>query len=205
GGNLNNPQSMNDPERQGGGGDGSKLNYALIGSMLGIAAFGMYYTTLLPLRSTLFQFKFRDTKIEIHHHALDSQSQKPKEKEFQKALEMETKQEESASVFLNQVKHRLMERQWDFCSYFVRSPKMVAREKELLVFTAKESLLAHLKMEDGLRDIFKNDRTYANLFNTDERRNGSLMWLYLRYWRLQLTLQSHQRAEAAILGIQTKK
>uniref|UniRef100_A0A672K8K3 Uncharacterized protein n=1 Tax=Sinocyclocheilus grahami TaxID=75366 RepID=A0A672K8K3_SINGR len=187
---LCSPQSMNDPERQAGGGDGSKLNYALIGSMLGIAC-----------------VRTLDTKIEIHHHALDSQNQKPKEKgdlmrleikneisrAFQKALEMETKQEESASVFLNQVEHRLMERQWDFCSYFVRSPKMVAREKELLVFTAKESLLAHLKMEDGLRDIFNNDRTCANLFNTDE------------YWRLQLTLQSHQRAEAAILGIQTKK
>lgn len=47
--NLNDPQDWNiRPERQGGGGDSSKWNYALLVPMLGLAAFRKYYTTLLP-------------------------------------------------------------------------------------------------------------------------------------------------------------
>lgn len=47
--NLNDPQDWNiRPDRQGdGGGDSSKWNYALLVPMLGLAAFRMYYTTLL--------------------------------------------------------------------------------------------------------------------------------------------------------------
>lgn len=36
-------------------------------------------------------------------------------------------------------------------------------EKDLLIYMAKEPLLAHLEMEDGLRDIFKNDRGCAEI------------------------------------------
>lgn len=72
-------------------------------------------------------------------------------------------------------------------------------EDELLNFAAQ------LKVVDGLRDIFKNDRSCAEYLNTDPRRNGCLMWLYLRYWQLQVTLQTHQRAEAAVLSTQTKE
>ncbi|KAL0167013.1 hypothetical protein M9458_038857 [Cirrhinus mrigala] len=158
------------------GGDG-KLNYALIASMLGFAAVGF-------IKSNLFQIKIKDTKIKIQHQVLHSQNQKPEEKK---------------------VEHRLMERQWDYCSLLVRNAKLVELEKDLLVYTAKQSLLAGLEVEDGLRDIFKNDRTCAELRNTDKRKNGSLMWLYLKYWRLQLALQTHQKAEAAILNTQNKK
>ncbi|XP_016107597.1 coiled-coil domain-containing protein 127-like [Sinocyclocheilus grahami] len=124
---------------------------------------------------------------------------------FHEALEKEKERERGASLALKNVEYRLVERQRAFCSILVPRVRRVEVEKDLLVRTAKEPLLAHLEMEDGLRDIFKNDRSCAEYLNTDERRNGSLMWLYLRYWQLQLTLQSHQRAEAAILGIQTKK
>uniref|UniRef100_A0A673LXX3 Coiled-coil domain containing 127b n=1 Tax=Sinocyclocheilus rhinocerous TaxID=307959 RepID=A0A673LXX3_9TELE len=123
----------------------------------------------------------------------------------QKALEIEKEREQIALAVLKDRLVGLVERQRAFCSFLVPRVRRVEMENDLLIYTAKEPLLAHLEMEDGLRDIFKNDRSCAEYLNTDERRNGSLMWLYLRYWRLQLTLQSHQRAEAAILGIQTKK
>ncbi|XP_042632256.1 coiled-coil domain-containing protein 127-like [Cyprinus carpio] len=123
---------------------------------------------------------------------------------FHEALEKEKERERRASLALKDVEYRLVERQRAFCSILVPRVRRVEVEKDLLVHTAKEPLLAHLEMEDGLRDIFKNDRSCAEYLNTDERRNGSLMWLYLKYWRLQLTLQSHQRAEAAILGVQRK-
>lgn len=97
-----------------------------------------------------------------------------------------------------------MKRQEIFCSHLVHYSWRVDIEKDLLSY-AKQPLLADLKMEHGLRDIFENDRSCAEYLNTDPRRNGCLMWLYLRYWLLQVTLQSHQRAEAAILNTQTKK
>ncbi len=171
---------------------------------------------LLGLISFKFETKeisFKETKIKIN-----TQNQKLEKKcdpvrleikneisrEFQKALEKEKEQKQSTSEALNVVEQRLMDRQWDFCSLLVRRVKVVELEKDLLVYTAKQPL-AHLQMEDGLRDIFKNDQTCANFRNTDKRRNGSLMWLYLKYWRLQLALQTHQRAEAAILNSQTKE
>ncbi|KAL1255017.1 hypothetical protein QQF64_013078 [Cirrhinus molitorella] len=124
---------------------------------------------------------------------------------FHEALKKEKEREWRASLALKDVEYRLVERQRAFCSILVSRARRVEIEKDLLVRTAKEPLLAHLEMEDGLRDIFKNDRSCAEYLNTDERRNGSLMWLYLRYWQLQVTLQTHQRAEAAMLGTQTKK
>ncbi len=124
---------------------------------------------------------------------------------FHGALEKEKERERRASLALKDVEYRLMERQRAFCSILVSRARRVEMEKDLLVRTAKDPLLARLEMEVCLRDIFKNDRSCAEYLNTDERRNGSLMWMYLRYWRLQLTLQTHQRAEAAMLGTQTKQ
>ncbi len=122
-------------------------------------------------------------------------------REFQRALEMEEKQKQSALEVLDHVEYRLMERQWEYCSN-LRSLRSIKEEleKELLVDTAKQPLFADLKMDEGLVDIFKNDQTCAESFNVDKRKNGSLMWLYLRYWKQQLTLQSHQKAEAAMLN-----
>ncbi|XP_077051236.1 coiled-coil domain-containing protein 127b [Siphateles boraxobius] len=124
---------------------------------------------------------------------------------FHEALQKEKEREMRSSLALKEVEYRLVERQRAFCSMLVPRVRRLEMEKDLLVRTAKEPILAHLEMEDGLRDIFKNDRSCAEYLNTDERKNGSLMWLYLRYWQLQVTLQTHQRAEASILGIQTKK
>lgn len=124
---------------------------------------------------------------------------------FHSALKKEKEREQRTTLALKQVEYGLVERQRAFCSILVPRTRRVEMEKDLLVRTAKEPLLAHLEMEDGLRDVFKNDRSCAEYLNTDERKNGSLMWLYLRYWQTQVTLQTHQRAEAAVLGIQTKK
>uniref|UniRef100_A0A672LEC0 Coiled-coil domain containing 127b n=1 Tax=Sinocyclocheilus grahami TaxID=75366 RepID=A0A672LEC0_SINGR len=123
---------------------------------------------------------------------------------FHEALEKEKEREQRASLALKDVEYRLVESQRAFCSILVSRARRVEMEKDLLVHTAKEPLLAHLDMEYDLRDIFKNDRSCAEYLNTDECRNESLMWLYLRYWKLQLTLQTHQRARAAVLCIQTK-
>ncbi|KAG5264932.1 hypothetical protein AALO_G00259590 [Alosa alosa] len=121
---------------------------------------------------------------------------------FDEALEKESQREQTAIQALGQVEEKLVERQSAFCSILVPREKRVEMEKDLLVMAAHEPALAQLGMDDSLRDIFKNDRSCAEYLNTDKRRNGSLMWVYLRYWQLQVSLEKHQRAEASLLGTQ---
>ncbi|XP_031442278.1 coiled-coil domain-containing protein 127b [Clupea harengus] len=121
---------------------------------------------------------------------------------FHEALGKEGQREQTAIQALRQVEEQLVERQSAFCSILVPREKRLEMEKDLLVMTAREPALARLGMEDSLRDIFTNDRRCAEYLNTDKRRNGSLMWVYLRYWQLQVTLEKHQRAEASLLATQ---
>lgn len=121
---------------------------------------------------------------------------------FQEALEKESQREQSAIQALRQVEERLVDRQSAFCSILVPRDKRLEMEKDLLVMAAREPALTRLGMEESLRDIFKNDRRCAEYLNTDKRKNGSLMWVYLRYWQLQVALEKHQRAEASLLGTQ---
>ncbi|XP_063041635.1 coiled-coil domain-containing protein 127b [Engraulis encrasicolus] len=114
------------------------------------------------------------------------------------ALERERRREQAAMTALNKVEERLVERQSAYCSILVPREKRLDIEKELLVTSAREPSLARLGMEESLRDIFKNDHSCAEYLNTDKRRNGSLMWAYLRYWQLQVRLETHQRAEASL-------
>ncbi|XP_013998119.1 coiled-coil domain-containing protein 127b [Salmo salar] len=121
------------------------------------------------------------------------------------ALERESESEwhRGAIAALREVEEGLVERQGAFCSILVPREKRLEMEKDLLVRAGRERALAQLDMEAGLKDIFKNDRHCAQYLNTDKRKNGSLMWIYLRYWQLQVTLQKHRRAEATLLETQS--
>lgn len=106
-----------------------------------------------------------------------------------------------AQATLEEMKEALMGRQEVFCSRLIPRQKRLEMEKDLLVQAGKEQgVLGGLDLEAGLRDIFKNDRSCAPLLNTDRRKNGSLMWVYLRHWRLQVALEKHRRAEEVLLG-----
>ncbi|XP_064203938.1 coiled-coil domain-containing protein 127-like isoform X1 [Anguilla rostrata] len=119
------------------------------------------------------------------------------------ALEREAGQQRGAAALLAWFEEELVERQHAFCSVLVPRERRLEMERNLLVRAAREPLVSELGMEAGLQDIFKMDRHCADLRNTDKRRNGSLMWLYLRYWEQQVELQKHKRAEAALLGPQS--
>uniref|UniRef100_A0A8C1MD13 Coiled-coil domain containing 127b n=1 Tax=Cyprinus carpio TaxID=7962 RepID=A0A8C1MD13_CYPCA len=208
---LNDPQGWNiRPERQDGG-DSSKWNYALLVPMLGPAAFRMYYTTLFlffPFSCALLGWIWSKQFQKKITEALASQNQKFKEERCRIRMETENKISRSFQEVLEKEKkmeYRLMKRQEMFCSNLVHYSWNVKMEDELLNFAAKHPLLAQLKVVDGLRDIFKNDRSCAEYLNTDPRRNGCLMWLYLRYWQLQVTLQTHQRAEVKCKKKKKKK
>lgn len=105
-----------------------------------------------------------------------------------------------AQATLEEMKEALMSRQEIFCSRRTPRQKRLEIEKDVLVRAGKDQgVLGGLNMEVGLRDIFENDRSCAPLLNTDRRNNGSLMWVYLRHWRLQVDLEKHRRAEEALL------
>ncbi|KAI1901926.1 hypothetical protein AGOR_G00039450 [Albula goreensis] len=122
---------------------------------------------------------------------------------LQGALEKESEWQRKAMSILREFQEELVERQNAFCSILIPREHRLEIEKNLLVRAAKEPLAAELSMEADLKDIFKKDRHCADLLNTDKRRNGSLMWLYLRYWEQQVNLQKHKRAEAALLKPQS--
>lgn len=115
------------------------------------------------------------------------------------AREEETSQRAQAAV--RDLEEQLVERQGAFCSLLLPRDRRYEMEKNLLLRAARQPELQELEgLEGDLRDIFKNDRYCADVLNMNKRKNGSLMWLYLRYWELQVTLQKHQRAERALKG-----
>ncbi|XP_076869198.1 coiled-coil domain-containing protein 127a [Brachyhypopomus gauderio] len=116
------------------------------------------------------------------------------------ALEREEEWQQRARVLLQELELRLAERQDAFCSLLIPRVHRLEMEKNLLLKAAVHPVGAELGLEEDLRDIFRNDRHCADLLNMDKRKNGKLMWLYLRYWQLQVTLQKYQRAEEAMKG-----
>ncbi|KAL0961945.1 hypothetical protein UPYG_G00333750 [Umbra pygmaea] len=124
---------------------------------------------------------------------------------FQMALEKESRSDwhKGAVAALRDVEEGLVNRQEAFCSVLVPREKRLEMEKDTLVRAGREKTLAQFDIERGLKDIFQNDRHCAQYLNTDKRKNGSLMWVYLRYWQLQVTLQKHRKAEATLLETQS--
>ncbi|KAA0702774.1 Coiled-coil domain-containing protein 127 [Triplophysa tibetana] len=119
---------------------------------------------------------------------------------LREALQREEEWQRRAQALLMGLEVQLVERQEAFCSILLPREQRLEMEKNLLLKVVKDPVGAELNLEDDLRDIFKNDRHCADLLNMDKRKNGNLMWLYLRYWQLQVTLQKHRRAEETLKG-----
>lgn len=116
------------------------------------------------------------------------------------ALERENEWHQRATATLNELEHLLVERQSAYCSIILPREQRLEMEKNILLKAVKDPLVAELNLESDLKDIFKRDKYCSDMLNTDKRKNGSLMWVYLKYWQLQVTVQKHKRAEDALLG-----
>ncbi|KAK6327139.1 hypothetical protein J4Q44_G00027840 [Coregonus suidteri] len=127
---------------------------------------------------------------------------------LQRALDRESDWHQRASAMLKDLENGLVERQGAYCNLLLPREHRLEMEKNLLLKVVKEPLGTDTDLEGDLKDIFKNDRYCAkgnnrllNVKKMDKRKNGSLMWLYLRYWQLQVTMETHKRAEDSILGV----
>ncbi|XP_049902120.1 coiled-coil domain-containing protein 127-like [Epinephelus moara] len=116
------------------------------------------------------------------------------------ALERENNWYQRATATLKELEAQLVERQNAYCSLIQPRDQRLEMEKNMLLKVVKDPIGAELNLESDLKDIFKRDKHCADLLNMDKRKNGSLMWVYLKYWQLQVTVQKHKRAEEAILG-----
>ncbi|XP_043921052.1 coiled-coil domain-containing protein 127 [Protopterus annectens] len=119
---------------------------------------------------------------------------------YRSAIEKEEGWHKTATAVLEEIEDALVDRQNVRCSFIIPKVKRLEIEKDLLVKAATNPVALHLKMEDGLKDIFKNDSYCANVMNTDIRQNGKLMWLYLKYWGLQIEIQKFKNVQKSILG-----
>lgn len=119
---------------------------------------------------------------------------------YRSAIEKEEEWHKAAKTVLQEIEEALVDRQNVRCSFIIPKERRLEIEKELLVKAGTNPVALQLKMEDGLKDIFKHDNYCANVMNTDMRRNGKLMWLYLKYWGLQIELQKFKGVQKTILG-----
>lgn len=104
-----------------------------------------------------------------------------------------------ARLLLKDVEGALSERQSIYCSLLLPRGQRLQLEKSLLGRAAADPIAAELDMAAGLTDIFKHDTHCGDVWNTDRRQNGRLMWLYLKYWELTVELKKFERVEKAIL------
>lgn len=120
------------------------------------------------------------------------------------ALERENNWYNWATATLKELEGQLVERQSIYCSLTKSRELRKDMEESMLLKVAREPIGRELQLESNLRDIFRRDTYCADWHNVDKRKNGSLMWVYLKYWQLQIAVQKYKRAEAAILGEQKR-
>lgn len=104
-----------------------------------------------------------------------------------------------ARLLLKDIEGALSERQSIYCSLLLPRGRRLQIEKSLLGRASTDPVAADLDMAAGLTDIFKHDTHCGDVWNTDRRQNGRLMWLYLKYWELTVELKKFERVEKAIL------
>ncbi|KAM9695135.1 coiled-coil domain-containing protein 127 isoform 1-T3 [Trichechus inunguis] len=118
---------------------------------------------------------------------------------YQSCLEREEDWQRRARLLLKEFEDALTERQNIYCSLVLPRSKRLEIEKSLLVRASVDPVAADLEMVTGLTDIFRHDTYCGDVWNTNKRQNGRLMWLYLKYWELIVELKKFKRVEKAIL------
>ncbi|XP_070332517.1 coiled-coil domain-containing protein 127 isoform X3 [Odocoileus virginianus] len=118
---------------------------------------------------------------------------------YLRCLGQEEDWQRRARLLLSEFEAALTERQSIYCSLVLPRRRRLELEKSLLVRASTDPVAADLEMAAGLTDIFKHDTHCGDVWNTNKRQNGRLMWLYLRYWELIVELKKFKQVEKAIL------
>lgn len=130
----------------------------------------------------------------------EKSQRQPLRRAYLSCLEEEDDWQRRAQLVLKEVGEALEERQNIYCSLILPRSARLQLEKSLLVRTSVDPVAADLEMATGLSDIFKHDKHCGDVWNTNKRQNGKLMWMYLKYWELLVELKKFKKIEKVILG-----
>ncbi|KAG8512410.1 LOW QUALITY PROTEIN: Coiled-coil domain-containing protein 127, partial [Galemys pyrenaicus] len=130
------------------------------------------------------------------------EKRQPLRSAYLSCLKREEDWQQRARRLLGELEKALTERQSIFCSRLLPRSKRLEIEKDLLVRASTDPVAADLEMVAGLNDIFKHDTYCGDIWNTDKRQNGKLLWLYLKYWELIVELKKFRSVERALLDEQ---
>ncbi|XP_037386125.1 coiled-coil domain-containing protein 127 [Talpa occidentalis] len=130
------------------------------------------------------------------------EKRQPLRSAYLRCLGREEDWQRRARRLLGEFEEALAERQSIFCSRLLPRSKRLEIEKDLLVRASTDPVAAELEMAAGLTDIFKHDTHCGDVWNTDRRQNGRLLWVYLKYWELMVELKKFKSVERALLGEQ---
>ncbi|KAB1281267.1 Coiled-coil domain-containing protein 127 [Camelus dromedarius] len=123
----------------------------------------------------------------------------PLRRAYLSCLDREEDWQRRARLLLRELEGALTERQGIYCSLLLPRRRRLELEKSWLVRASTDPVAVDLGVAAGLVDIFKHDTYCGDVWNTDRRQNGRLMWLYLKYWELVVELKKFRSAEKAIL------
>ncbi|XP_078395902.1 coiled-coil domain-containing protein 127-like [Cetorhinus maximus] len=114
------------------------------------------------------------------------------------AAEREAMWESQARALIKQFQDSLLVRQSIYCSRKTPKCQRLELETKMRNQALTNPIAKELGIEADLEQIFKHETHCANVFNSDKKENGRLMWVYLAYWRFQARLQILEK-EAALL------
>ncbi|KAI9537799.1 hypothetical protein NQZ68_022461 [Dissostichus eleginoides] len=200
--NQNDPWDIGpDPRGRGAGaGDGHQWNYPrLLVPMLGLAAYRWIWK-----RGCEREIQEVRAQYKIDLSTITSEMEIKLEKEMQRVKgyqQAEWKQlhEERANNTLKELENQLLERQHVYCSCTQSQYLRLEMEKNMLIKVIKDPVLPELDLESDLNDIFKRDTHCAPYRNSDKRKNGSIMWEYLKKWQ-DTELQLHEEESLQTLS-----
>ncbi|XP_069776742.1 coiled-coil domain-containing protein 127b [Narcine bancroftii] len=118
---------------------------------------------------------------------------------YQDLMEKEREWETQARALIKEYEKSLVNRQNLFCSYFMSKQERLELERKMFNQAVANPIAKELGIETGLKYIFNHETHCANVHNTDKRKNGRLMWVYLAFWELRAELHKFKKVEKAFL------
>ncbi|KAG9283652.1 coiled-coil domain-containing protein 127-like [Astyanax mexicanus] len=191
---------LNNPNRRPEGADRGAFYYGLLGSaaLLGIAGLRWLWK-----QDAQRQIQVMTTQTTERLSRQEQEVMKLKEEKWCMWQELLSAQEEGkkfhkgAVAALTTIEAELVHRQGIYCSFTAQRDHRQPIEEKLLSKVDTDPYLAKLVSKEDLREIFK-DGYCERPWNTVDKKNGKLMWIFLKEWEHKITQQKHNKIEEVL-------
>uniref|UniRef100_A0A3B1IWL5 Uncharacterized protein n=1 Tax=Astyanax mexicanus TaxID=7994 RepID=A0A3B1IWL5_ASTMX len=103
-----------------------------------------------------------------------------------------------AVAALTTLEAELVHRQGIYCSFTAQRDRRQPIEEKLLSKVDTDPYLAKLVSKEDLREIFKDGYCERPWNTVDKKKNGKLMWIFLKEWEHKITQQKHNKIEQVL-------